>query len=294
MLDQQSLMLIFCGLGSLLLLAFGSIIFFEVRKRRAPKPSPDAPPPTPRNVNLKQLEALPTSEAFERMHKEIRSWGISLLILGGLSVLASGFLNAQWGLVLVIVGVMSFFFKDASMFAVYAVVLAWAGINNLLSATGTWALFALFQFWLTFTTFQRFFIYRRVERESLNPPPSEDVPPDPFAVPAPSAEMPMTRSHRVFPILGALTGIGGALGTFGMFGASFAAGMMGTDSLLPTAIMNVIAGFALSLSIFGFALSLAGLLSRYKPMFATILGTVVSGLSLITWIGLSILSLFGS
>src|SRR5437868_2426227 len=111
------------------------IVSFILIRRRAAKRAAQGITPANRRVTLKQLDALPASEGFARMHRELRGWGMSLIVIGGLSLVVSGF-NSQWGVVLVIVGAMSFIFKDASMFAVYGVVLAWAGISNLISASG--------------------------------------------------------------------------------------------------------------------------------------------------------------
>ena len=75
---------------------------------------------------------------YEAMRKDVRSWGIWSLGLGGLHVVASGFLSAGWGILLVIVGGGSFLFQDAAMYVIYATTLAWAAISNLMGGAGSW------------------------------------------------------------------------------------------------------------------------------------------------------------
>ena len=64
------------------------------------------------------------------MVKEIRSWSYWLLGLGALHLVASGFLDAPWGILLLAVGLVSFVFQEAAMFVIYGVTLAWAATSN--------------------------------------------------------------------------------------------------------------------------------------------------------------------
>ncbi len=61
----------------------------------------------------------------------IRNWGYGLLLLGFIQIIANNFLDPAWGVVLILVGAASFYFRTAAMFPVYGVILAWAMVNNI-------------------------------------------------------------------------------------------------------------------------------------------------------------------
>src|SRR5687767_2097422 len=107
-LSPDTLAIILVGLGILVIVAVALLLQISAKQRAAAQ---GKPVPASRQVNLKQLEAMPATEAVTRMQKELRSWGITLMILGGLHLITSGLLNSQWGLVLLIVGSMSFIFN---------------------------------------------------------------------------------------------------------------------------------------------------------------------------------------
>ncbi len=121
---------------------------------------PEAPPRDP------EIEAGGKREAYQfGLNKEIRSWGTWLLVWGALSLIASGIFDASWGVLLIIIGIASFFVKDIAMLVVYAVTLAWAGIWNILSSflDGSWAwgIFSVVQFYMAVRTFQVYARFRR-------------------------------------------------------------------------------------------------------------------------------------
>jgi len=84
------------------------------------------------------------------MSRDVRSWGKWLIGLGVVHLIASGSLDASWGIMLILLGAMSILFTSPSMYVIYAVTMAWAGISNLIGAGLAWGVFAIFQFYLTF------------------------------------------------------------------------------------------------------------------------------------------------
>jgi hypothetical protein len=93
---------------------------------------------------IKEEEAQPNNivkNNYAAMLKEIRSWGFWSLGLGAVHLVTSGFLSAPWGVLLIIVGLASFYFRTASMFIIYAVTLAWAALSNLLGLDFAWIFF---------------------------------------------------------------------------------------------------------------------------------------------------------
>jgi len=67
------------------------------------------------------------------MYKNFRSWAIVSLVLGGVSLVARETFDPVWGIVLIIIAVLSWKTRIPGMFAVYAVVMAWAAFSNLVS-----------------------------------------------------------------------------------------------------------------------------------------------------------------
>ena len=130
------------------------------------------------------------------MLRETRSWGLSLLGLGAVHLVASGFLSAPWGILLLAVGLASFYFREAPMFIVYGVTLAWAAISNLLGGEIGWIIFALFQFFLAFQVFRKFFHFRQAQTEYATLRVQE----------APHSPLIPARAVRAFPWAGCVLG----------------------------------------------------------------------------------------
>lgn len=99
------------------------------------------------------------------MQREILSWGRWQLFFGVLQIVMGGFLNASWGITLLAVGALSFYFRDASLFVLYAVTLLWAGVSNLSVGSVQWIGFAVLQFILVLSIFRQYFRFRRAQRE---------------------------------------------------------------------------------------------------------------------------------
>lgn len=98
---------------------------------------------------------------IEKMNKDIRSWGIFSLILGLVHLLLSGLLDSSWGIMLILVGLSSFYFRTASLYVVFAVMLVWAGVANLSSGEAAWVVFAFIQFIGAFQAIRQYYRYRK-------------------------------------------------------------------------------------------------------------------------------------
>ena len=78
--------------------------------------------------------------------KQLRSWGIGLIIMGALSLAISQYLNQAWGIALLALGIVTLLVRKRVMFLAIGASLMVAGILNLLvSGLGGWALFAALQ-----------------------------------------------------------------------------------------------------------------------------------------------------
>jgi hypothetical protein len=214
------------------------------------------------NTNEDQPTPDPTMELqtnHEMMLKEIRSWGFWSLGLGVLHLIAAGFLDSAWGLLLIIVGLASFYFRTASMFIVYTVVLAWAALSNLISLNPEWMIFALLQLYLAFRTFKDFRRFQNTEKELI-------------AVSTGVGDALIVgisrRSARSFPWIGT---------SLGCLSIIFCAVTIAVTIFLidETLIANQIyppyylalLGSIEILGVLGFAVSLTSVISKYEPKF---------------------------
>ena len=206
----------------------------------------------PRIYNV--VDVAGTTNAYGLMLREIRSQGLWLLGLGAIHVVTAGLLSAPWGLLLLVVGLASFYVREPAMFVVYGVTLAWAATSNMLSGEGQWVGFGLLQLFLAYRIFRQFFHFRRVQAEyaglaadmALREPPAPE------------------RALHVFPWLSA------ALGPLAL------AGLVGSPVWLADIIIN--------LGVLALALGLASLLCgyRYKPL--AVVGVAASALQLVMWL----------
>ncbi len=199
--------------------------------------------------------------------KEIRSWAITLLILGALHIVATDSFSAPWGILLILVGLASFYFRTSAMMVVYAVTLAWAGLSNITSGQGVWIGFALLQWFLVFRVFQKFLSFRQVEANSV---------------------MEETNSSGLTPkrSAGILPWVAGALGTLSLLGlvgvfvmAILLVAFSGNQSVPPFLIF--IEGLIVNCGVLGFAVGLASVLCKYPRKVLSITGMVTGLLTLL-------------
>ncbi len=89
---------------------------------------------SPSGAGVTTLSVADATLAQERLERQIRSWGVWLIIMGVLQMLSARGLS-PWGVVLLVIGVASFYFQEAAMYIIYAVTIGWAGVLNLLNST---------------------------------------------------------------------------------------------------------------------------------------------------------------
>ncbi|MBE9506815.1 MAG: hypothetical protein IMY86_02090 [Chloroflexi bacterium] len=80
-----------------------------------------------------ELKAWFPPKTVEDMKKDLRNWGIGLILLGVLHFLLSGFLDPVWGAVIVVVGVLNLLIRRRGMFIVNGLALIGVGIMNIVS-----------------------------------------------------------------------------------------------------------------------------------------------------------------
>ncbi|NIV38487.1 MAG: hypothetical protein GWN58_56450 [Anaerolineae bacterium] len=208
------------------------------------------------------------SHQHEAVRKELRSWGITLLIFGVLHIVASGFLSSSFGVMLIVVGLASFYFRSASMLVVYAVTLAWAGISNLTSGEWLWIGFAALQGFFCFRILRRFLHYREAEAALEAPSDLE------------ASGLTPQRTAKVFPWAGFFLGGFSLLALVAAFGLVIVLVIISTTETMPT-FLSILEDLAVSAGVLGFALGLASLLCRYRWKIVAIMGMIAGLLTLI-------------
>ncbi len=122
--------------------------------------SPDVSPDTVITGPIPLSTAFPAvAEAV--MLKDMRSWAWWLVGLGALHLFTAGVNGIGWAGLLFMVAIGSFIFKDAVIYVLYTVTLAWAGISNLVSGQSGWMFFSFLQFYIAYQTFRS---YKRFQK----------------------------------------------------------------------------------------------------------------------------------
>jgi hypothetical protein len=228
--------------------------------------------PTPNGPSAADVAA----GIYAVMQREIRSWGWWSLALGAIHLVASGFLSAPWGILLLIVGLASFYFHEAAMFVVYGVTLTWAAVSNMLGGQAAWIAGGLFQIYLAFRVFRQFFRFRQAQKDYVN-----------LVVEGSLVSPPMPdRAVRAFPWIGGLMGIVSVAG----FAAVFVSAIIvtGLSGGLPD-YFSFLEGLAVNVGVLGLAVSLASLLSSYRYRLLAVLGIIGSVLTLFVDLSLVLL-----
>ncbi|CAG0928934.1 hypothetical protein TFLX_01167 [Thermoflexales bacterium] len=220
------------------------------------------------------LLAVPFTDATTaqaHVQRETQSWGTWLLIMGVVQMLTAQGLS-PWGIVLIVVGAASFYFREAPMLIVYAVTVGWAGLGNLLYGTTTfWKGFALLQAWIVFRLFWQFRQFRRVEKEKTDSIPTSILPTTP------------TRTERWFPLITLLLGGVALLLFIAAIGGVF---ILRNHDLLP--ILGVFETLAVNLAVLGVATGLAGWLAIPTNKWVSIVGCLAGGLTLLAELALPV------
>lgn len=114
---------------------------------------------------------LQETDPVEKMYKEFRAWAMLSLLLGGISIFSGSNLDPVWGVVMIIVAVLSWKVRIPGMFAVYAVVMGWAAVMNTFTAVINgerwWLMLAVFQVGWTISIVRRIKIYSQLHLEDL-------------------------------------------------------------------------------------------------------------------------------
>ncbi len=236
--------------------------------------APDKPDtPTSMEPAVTIPDELPLSKDqsdHNTMLKDIRSWGMWSLGLGLAHLVATGILSSPWGILLIIVGLASFYFRSASMYVIYGVTLAWASVHNFSSQQGAWIFLSLFQLYATVQVFLNYRRFRTAEQEYQSS----------VAGQAQDGSSPY-KAARTFPWLGAVLGSFSFAGLlFGILFTFVISFIRGSSSAVPKFLYYII-DLTINIGVLGFATGLASILSQYRPKILGIIAMVTGALTLL-------------
>ncbi|MBN1310587.1 MAG: hypothetical protein JXB30_04140 [Anaerolineae bacterium] len=274
--DDSLIVLILIGL---IVFPIVGIIVLVVRSNRRRAPAGTSNVSSDPNA-LDAILQMRTPEAYLKMQGDLQNWGWILVVLGIVHLVATNFLSLPHGLLLIAVGLLSFLVREASMFVLYAVMLAWAAVNNLMTGNTAvgWAVFGVFQVVLSVQVFRRFFVFKKVQ-EDYNANFASDRLERALSQPK--------RTEQIFPLGSVALGVLGLLGTVCGYGIILVVGTTQHTDLLDVAGFGV--DLALIMGVLGFALGLAAILSGTSRRELSIIGTVAGGLTMVMVIGLAVL-----
>ena len=210
------------------------------------------------------------------MQQRLRSWSVWMFIMAVVQ-LASGALN-PWALLLIVIGGASFYFRVASMFIMYAVIIGWAGVSNLLFAEAAmWRGFAILQAFWAYQLVNEFRRYHRIERAARAHPEVEGHA---------DLNIQTSRAGNWFPWTALVVGIL-SLGLFGLsvvviFGSAF----LGSYNEQIGSLFGGAEIASLFLGLLGLAVGLAGWASGYPRRAASIIGTIASAVTVLAILAL--------
>ncbi|OQB24639.1 MAG: hypothetical protein BWY11_00945 [Firmicutes bacterium ADurb.Bin182] len=91
------------------------------------------PGPAAQNETAQQVKPGPsddTAAVREKMEKDIRGWGIGLIVMGILSVALPQLLDPVWGVIIIVLGIINLIVKERGMYIVNGIALIFIGILN--------------------------------------------------------------------------------------------------------------------------------------------------------------------
>jgi hypothetical protein len=226
-------------------------------------------PPAIEDIQPDDVSVDLDAAAHEAMLRDIRSWGFWQLGMGAVHLFASGFLNAPWGWVLILVGLSSFYFREAALYIIYATTMAWAGVNNLMSGQTNWAVGGLFQFFLAFQIVQSFRRYRKSELNLAEP---SVIDPD-------SASQ--GRAGRFFPWAAFICGAA-AISWFVLFGASILLWAIVGPMPWLGLLLGQTESFAINLGVLAIGLGLASVLCKFPFKLIAASGLILGAIAIVT------------
>jgi hypothetical protein len=222
---------------------------------------------------------LARAELQSLARREIRAWGVAAVLLGIVHLATAGLLNAPWGISLILVGLVSFYFSTPAMFIIYSLALAWAAVTNAFTGDLLWLVFAAFQLVLAVVVFRRFQRFLAAQSAVAEIEPDEET-----------GSTPGEPKAQAFTLSGLILAVVSLLGFIAIFLGVLASLRAGALDQEGQAVV-FLEGMAVNLGLLGFATGLASLLSGFPRRPLAILSMAAGGLVVLAELALSLLHL---
>jgi len=230
-------------------------------------------------VREKLVSMFPERKDVVQMYKRIRSWAIYLLIVGGFSIFSGSTLDPVWGVLLMVVAVLSWRIRIPAMFSLYSVTVAWAAVMNCIAVlTGAdvrWLFSAIIQVSLVVLMLVSFRKYRRLPLQEMFEAgtwPAELAPP--------RQESSITGQ---FAIAGAILALIALILLPSVFMGGIVLPMMIPISQPPELVVWLLTG-AVDIAVLALGLSCSAILSKNDRKGWAVGGISMSALVLIGWL----------
>ena len=240
--------------------------------------------------------SVPPLVVYQKLIIDLRGWGALWIALGALDI-ANAHQADPWGVMLILLGLMSFFFADdPAMYILIIVVNVWLMYRNLVA--GAW-LATLLGLGVGVYLAIRFGRMRRALGPAVRPAqpagldplaapfaPASPYQPAPSSTPALPADpsgppVPFTgRSERYFPWLA----LGLGLAAIGGYAISYGLYFLSNQSSARAALLDVELNVTLYAALYSLGLALAALISRFRTPAASVVGLSGAGLRIMFYL----------
>ena len=99
------------------------------------------------------------------MKQDLRSWGIGLIIVGIISQIFSGFFSSYWGVILILIGLVTLFIQEKKIYLLIGGSLVIVGLLNIIigehnsliaGGQSGWAIFGMLQIYWGVKEFRKY------------------------------------------------------------------------------------------------------------------------------------------
>ncbi len=84
-------------------------------------------------IDKEKASEIEQQESAKKMRKELKGWGIALIILGVIHLVLAGYLSVVWGVLIIILGIVNLVVMKREMFIANGAALVLIGIMNTVS-----------------------------------------------------------------------------------------------------------------------------------------------------------------
>lgn len=221
------------------------------------------------------------------MDESLKKWGIGLIILGVIHILASQFLDPVWGGIIIILGILNLVIKKRGMFVANGIALLLVGLLNILSGflddpvNFFWGFFGILQLIWGIQEIRKYKLYNS-NQKTENVKSIEGLQTTSWPV---TAKLPQKHKHSGFGIASfSIAGIA-LIMLILLFSISVYLNIINPDGLDEESPEALLLGLIMILDLFmvliGTGLGIAGVVENGKKKVFSLLGLIFNGVFLI-------------